>query len=313
MIRPALAGMDRRKMEKCMLCPRACGVNRAQGQKGFCRVPGTVMVARAALHRWEEPCISGTNGSGDVFFSGCSLRCRFCQNRPVSRGETGTAVTVETLADCFLQLQREGACNLNLVTAAQYVPQVIRAWHLAKEAGFDLPVLYNSSGYESVETLRLLEGIVDIYLPDMKYRDESLAAAYSGAADYPARAAEAISEMVRQQPQPVFGADGLMKKGVIVRHLVLPGHVREAKAVLKYLYDRYGNTIYYSIMSQYTPMEAVKEDPLLSRKVTAREYERVLNYALDLGIENGFFQEGEAARESFIPCWEFTPPEHLLP
>ena len=288
-------------MEACRLCPRECDVNRLEGKKGFCGVDAKVMVARAALHMWEEPCISGKEGSGAVFFSGCSLGCGFCQNRRISRGQCGKQITIEHLVDIFLNLQEQKANNINLVTAGQFLPQVAEALKRAKARGLHIPVVYNSSGYEKTEMLNMLDGLVDIYLPDFKYMDPELAGKYSHAKDYPQVAKLALEEMVRQMGMPEFDSRGMMKRGVIVRHLLLPGHVKNSKNVLKYLYETYGDKIYISMMSQYTPMPAMKDDPQLSRKVTDREYERLINYAISLGLNNGFIQEGETAKESFIP------------
>ena len=288
-------------LKECHLCPRNCGVDRLAGQKGFCGVDAGIMVARAALHMWEEPCISGKEGSGAVFFSGCSLGCVFCQNRTISKGQSGKVITVERLAELFLDLQGQKANNINLVTAGHFLPQVREALILAKEQGLTIPVVYNSSGYEKAEMLRYLEGLVDIYLPDLKYLEADLAGKYSHAKDYPEVAMKALEEMVRQVGMPEFDERGMMKKGVIVRHLLLPGHVRNSKKVLEYLYGTYGDQIYISLMSQYTPMPAMKDDPQLSRKVTDREYDRLLDYAISLGVTNCFIQEGETAKESFIP------------
>lgn len=291
---------------ECRICPRRCGANRSAGQRGRCHTADRLLVARAALHQWEEPCISGKEGSGAVFFSGCSLGCVYCQNREISRGIAGQEISVERLAEIFLELQAQCANNINLVTAGHYVPHVIRALESAKAQGLTVPIVYNSSGYERVDTLKLLEGLVDIYLPDFKYMDSQLAKALSGAADYPETAWEALQEMVRQQPTPKFDDRGMMKSGVIVRHLLLPGHVREAKRIIRCLHETYGNQIYLSIMNQYTPVETVKNDPLLGRRVTKREYGRVLDYALEIGVEQGFFQEGKTAMESFIPPFDGT-------
>ena len=288
-------------LKECHLCPRNCGVDRLAGQKGFCGVDAGIMVARAALHMWEEPCISGKEGSGAVFFSGCSLGCAFCQNRTISKGQSGKVITVEHLAELFLDLQAQKANNINLVTAGHFLPQVRDALILAKEQGLTIPVVYNSSGYEKAEMLRYLEGLVDIYLPDLKYLEADLAGKYSHAKDYPEVAMKALEEMVRQVRTPEFDERGMMKKGVIVRHLLLPGHVRNSKKVLEYLYGTYGDQIYISLMSQYTPMPAMKDDPQLSRKVTDREYDRLLDHAISLGVTNCFIQEGETAKESFIP------------
>ena len=287
-------------LKDCHLCPRNCGVDRLAGQKGFCGVDAGIMVARAALHMWEEPCISGKEGSGTVFFSGCSLGCAFCQNRTISKGQSGKVITGEYLAELFQDLQAQKANNINLVTAGHFLPQVREALILAKEQVLTIPVVYNSSGYEKAEMLRYLEGLVDIYLPDLKYL-EDLAGKYSHAKDYPEVAMKALEEMVRQVGMPEFDERGMMKKGVIVRHLLLPGHVRNSKKVLEYLYGTYGDQIYISLMSQYTPMPAMKDDPQLSRKVTDREYDRLLDHAISLGVTNCFIQEGETAKESFIP------------
>lgn len=293
-----------KQFEQCTLCPRACGVNRTAGETGACHADAQMRVARAALHFWEESCISGKEGSGTIFFTGCALGCVFCQNTDISRGQAGKVVTVEQLARICLKLQAQGANNINLVTAGHYLPAVAEALKRAKNLGLRIPVVYNSSGYEKPETLRLLEGLVDIYLPDMKYMDAQLAKQYSRAGDYPDVAKEALAEMVRQCPDPVFDERGMMKKGVIVRHLLLPGHVRDSKAVLKYLYETYQDQIYISIMSQYTPMPQMSAYPELNRRVTRREYNRLLDFAMELGIENGFFQEGDPVGESFIPAFD---------
>lgn len=295
----------------CALCPRACRVDRTAGQKGRCHVDAQIRVARAALHMWEEPCLSGRSGSGAVFFSGCALGCIFCQNREIASGKAGLVISEARLSEIFLELQEKGANNINLVTAGHYVPQVIRALACAKSQGLRIPIVYNSSGYEKAETLRQLEGLIDIYLPDLKYLTPELAAAYSHAPDYPQYAMEAISEMVRQQPQAEFipedrtEASPIMRRGVIVRHLLLPGHVREAKKVVGYLHETYGDQIYISMMNQYTPMSEKFADPNLNRRVTKREYERLLDYAAEIGVENGFYQEGATADESFIPKFDY--------
>ena len=291
-------------LQDCSLCPRQCHVNRISGKKGYCGMGSSIRAARAALHMWEEPCISGEKGSGAVFFSGCGLRCCFCQNRDIAIGDRGKEVSVERLADIFLELEQKGAANLNLVTGAHYVPQIIHALELARKKGCKLPVVYNSSGYEKVETLKLLEGYVDVYLPDMKYLDAKLAADFSHAPDYPEVAENAIREMVRQTGACVFGAEGYIRKGTIVRHLILPGHTKNSIAVLQYLHETYGDNIMISMMNQFTPVWKQEKFPELNRKVTKREYEKVLNIALELGIENGYFQEGETAKESFIPAFD---------
>ena len=297
--------MYEKLLENCTLCPRECKVNRLEGMRGYCGMDSRIRAARAALHMWEEPCISGKKGSGAVFFSGCGLRCCFCQNRDIAIGDSGKEITVQRLADIFLELEQKGAANLNLVTGAHYVPQIISALEIAKEKGFGLPVVYNSSGYEKVETLRMLDGYVDVYLPDMKYADGRLAASFSHAEDYPRRAGAAIAEMVRQTGACQFEQEGYIRKGTIVRHLILPGHTKNSLAVLEYLHKTYGNDIFISVMNQYTPVWKQEKYQELNRKVTRREYEKVLNCAIKLGIENGYFQEGETAKESFIPKFDY--------
>ena len=292
------------KYENCLLCPRKCGINRRTGQTGVCGVSSEIKVARAALHYWEEPCISGKKGSGAVFFSGCSLHCVFCQNREISDGKAGKVISKERLSDIFMELAVKGANNINLVTPGQYIPDIVWAVNDAKSRGMKLPIIYNTSGYENVTELKLLEGIVDVYLPDFKYMDSTLSAMYSRAKDYPSVAKQALSEMVRQQPDVVIDdVTGLIQKGVIVRQLLLPGHVNDAKAVLKYLYDTYHDHVYISMMSQFTPI-ALKDYPEINRTVTRREYERLVDYALEIGITNAFIQEGDVAKDSFIPAFD---------
>lgn len=292
------------KYENCLLCPRKCGINRSTGQTGVCGVSAEIKVARAALHYWEEPCISGKRGSGAVFFSGCSLHCVFCQNREISDGKEGKVISKERLSDIFMELADKGANNINLVTPGQYIPDIVWAVNDAKSRGMKLPIIYNTSGYENVTELKLLEGIVDVYLPDFKYMDSTLSARYSRTKDYPSVAKQALSEMVRQQPDVVIDdATGLIQKGVIVRQLLLPGHVNDAKAVLKYLYDTYHDHVYISMMSQFTPI-ALKDYPEINRTVTRREYERLVDYALEIGITNAFIQEGDVAKDSFIPAFD---------
>ncbi|MBQ3029936.1 MAG: radical SAM protein [Agathobacter sp.] len=291
----------------CEICPRTCKVNRENGQTGVCKVTSQLKVARAALHFWEETCISGTKGSGTVFFSGCSMHCIFCQNEEISQGLVGKEISKERLVEIFLELQEKGANNINLVTPGQYVPHIIWAVEQARNQGLVLPIVYNTSSYEKVDTIKRLEGIVDIYLPDFKYYSSQLAAKYSNAPDYPEIAKAAIAEMVRQQPNPIFyEKDGqeLMKNGVIVRQLLLPGQLQDAKDIIKYLHETYGNQIYISLMNQYTPLSHVEKYPELNKKVSKRTYEKYVDYAIDIGIENGFIQEGDVAEESFIPKFD---------
>lgn len=320
------------EQRECRLCPRDCSVNRragaavsygAGGGMGICGETDRVRLARAALHMWEEPCITGTGGSGTVFFSGCSLRCVFCQNASIARGNVGKEVSIERLAEIFLELQEKGAENINLVTGDHFVPQIIGSLKRAKDQGMHLPVVYNTSSYVKVNTLKALGGLVDIYLPDFKYYDGDRAFRYAGAKDYPSAAKEAIREMVRQQGKPEFlGRDGeiidseaynsieesegiVMRRGTIVRHLLLPGGLEDSKQVIAYLLDTYGTKIYISIMNQYTPVKNFPDLPELNRRVTEEEYEDLLRFAMDRGIENGFLQEGDTAEESFIPSFDY--------
>lgn len=296
----------RKRKNACLLCPRGCGVDRTIGG-GYCGGGTEVKVARASLHMWEEPCISGEAGSGTVFFSGCPLKCVFCQNRTIALGDKGKTLTSWQLAELFLLLQEKGAANVNLVTPTHFVPQIAQALRAAKAEGLTLPIVYNTSGYERVETLRMLDGLVDIYLPDMKYYSRESAARYANAPDYFECTSSALREMVRQVGKPVFDSTlsggSLMRRGVIVRHMVLPGHVKDSKMVIKYLYDTYQHNIYLSIMNQYTPPD-MDGYPEISRRVTRREYDRVVDYAIALGVENAFIQEGNTAQESFIPDFD---------
>lgn len=289
-------------LSHCRLCPRECGVNRLQGEVGFCRSGPEITAARASLHFWEEPCLSGKNGSGTVFFSGCNLGCIYCQNAKISRGGTGKNISSERLCDIFFRLKEQGAHNINLVTATHFLPIVLDAVKKAKDGHIGIPFIYNCGGYEKTDMLKHAEGLIDIFLPDFKYMSPLLAQNYSNAPDYPDIAKDALCEMVRQQPKCVFDEWGILQQGVIVRHMMLPGHLKDAKAVLRYLQNTFGSKIYISIMSQYTPPAAeLNGFPELSRKLTKKEYETLIDYAISLGIEQAFIQEGEAAKESFIP------------
>ena len=292
-------------MNHCTLCPRMCGADRRAGEKGFCGMDGAVRGARAALHMWEEPCISGEKGSGAVFFSGCTLRCVFCQNREIANGRYGKEISLQRLTEIFLELQEKGAANINLVTASHFAVPVKEALVQAKKQGLKIPVIYNTGGYERIETVKFLEPVVDVWLPDFKYMDSELARKYSKAKDYPQVAKEALEEMVRHKNRCVFDDEGYIQSGVVVRHLLLPGHTKDSRKILSYLHETYGNQIYISIMNQYTPLPQVKDIEPLNRKVTPREYERVLEYATEIGIEQGYIQEGETAKESFIPLFDY--------
>lgn len=291
-------------LKKCMLCPRKCGVNRENGEIGFCGMDTKIKIARAALHFWEEPCVSGTKGSGTVFFSGCNLRCIYCQNYKISTCLGGRYITENELCEIFLDLQKQGAHNINLVTGTHFVVQIIETIKSAKKKGLSIPIVYNCGGFESVETLKMLNGTVDIYLPDFKYFNNKFAKEYSAAGDYCEMAQKAIKEMVLQTGKAVFDEDGIMKSGVIVRHLMLPGLLFDSKKIIDYLYEEYGDDIWISIMNQYTPLEQVQNIPSLNRKVSEKYYETLVEYAVDKGIKNAYIQCGDTAKESFIP--DFT-------
>lgn len=339
-------------LQNCTLCPRNCHADRLNGQTGYCGQTNELKAARAALHMWEEPCISGQTGSGTVFFSGCNMGCVYCQNHTISKGNSGKTISIQRLSEIFMELQAQNACNINLVTPTHFVPQIIEALTLAKNNGLKIPVVYNTSSYEKTETLKRLDGLIDIYLPDLKYYSAKLSKKYSGAEDYFTYAASAIQEMVRQTGKPIFmpqdnGSDSakysvavsvrnsapakhpasnsaiadntpggslpddysgpLMKKGVIVRHLTLPGCMADSKSILSYLYGSYKNDIYVSIMNQYTPLpqflntEAFSE---LNRTIHNKEYDELVDYAISLGLEKGFIQEGDTCLESFIPPFD---------
>ena len=286
---------------KCNICPRECKIDRSESV-GVCGESDKVRVALASRHMWEEPCISGENGSGTVFFTGCPLHCVYCQNGVIANKNHGKEVTIEELSEIFLKQQESGVHNINLVTPTHFVLQIREALILAKEKGLVIPVVYNTGSYEKVESLRLLEGLVDIYLPDMKYFSSELAQKYSKAPDYFQVAMDAIEEMYRQVGEAQFDQDGMMKKGVIVRHLLLPGSLSDSKKVIKSLFEKFGDSVYISIMNQYTPMDGIGEKyPELAVKVSEKDYDELVDYAIDLGVENGFIQEGETASESFIP------------
>lgn len=286
--------------EKCELCARRCRVNRNL-TIGYCHSKTKPKISRAALHMWEEPIISGTNGSGTVFFSGCSLGCVFCQNRDISRSSVGKEVSESEIAEIMLSLEEQGAHNINFVTPTHFVPSVIESVRIARDIGLKIPIVYNTGSYETKETVELLEGTVDVYLPDLKYYRKESGEALSNARDYPTVARAAISEMIRQRPTPVI-RDGIMTSGVIVRILLLPSHLAEAKLSLKYLYDTYGDSVYISLMNQYTPMTGMK--PPLNRTVTNSEYSELVRYAERLGVVNAFIQEGGTQSENFIPPFE---------
>lgn len=283
----------------CTLCPRKCNVNRENGEIGFCGTDNRIKIARAALHFWEEPCISGKNGSGTVFFSGCNLRCVYCQNYQISTCLKGKYITEKELEEIFLDLQKQKAHNINLVTPTHFVPQIANALRQAKKHGLNIPIVYNCGGYENISVMPA--DLVDIYLTDFKYFDNKYSKKYSSADNYREAVQTAIAEMVRRVGKPRFNSDGIMQKGVIVRHLVLPGLLFDSKKILDYLHNTYDNDIWISIMNQYTPLEHVKKFPELNKTVSEKYYGSIVDYAVKIGIENAFIQSGEAISESFIP------------
>ncbi len=287
----------------CRLCPHDCGVDRNK-IIGRCRCSSEIKVARASLHQWEEPYLSGTNGSGTVFFSGCSLGCVFCQNSEISHKHRGKTISEQRLAEIFLELQKQGAHNINLVTPDHFADKIANALVMAKSNGLSVPVVYNTSGFCYVDTLKMLDGLIDIYLPDFKYMSSEFSKKYSSASNYPEIAKAAIAEMYRQQPLSQFNENGIMTKGLVVRHMMLPGLLYDSKAIVKYLYETYGHNIYISLMSQYTPFGNLENFAELNRRVTKREYNALIDYAINLGIENAFIQDGKAADESFIPDFD---------
>ena len=293
---------------RCALCPRRCGADRAAGQAGYCGAAGTLKVARAALHFWEEPCISGTRGSGTVFFSGCALKCCYCQNYPVSAEHFGREITVERLAEIFLELQGQGAHNINLVTPGQWQPWIIAALDKARADGLRLPIVCNTGGYETAESVARWQGYIDIWLADLKYVSPALSAQLSAAPDYFAAAKTAIEAMMAQAGRPVCDAEGMMQRGVILRHLALPGHIDDSFAVLDQMAawnDADPGCFVPSLMSQYTPFYKAKEAGI-GRRITTYEYRRVVNYAVDKGLAAGYMQQRSSAKEEYTPAFDLS-------
>ncbi len=283
-----------------MLCPRKCGADR-EIKPGFCSCKSEMKVAKVMLHKWEEPCISGENGTGAVFFSGCPLKCVMCQNKDISRAETGKSMSSSELYDTFFSLAGEGAESISLITATHFADKIIPVLKKAREDGLKLPVVLNTSGYETVETLKMLEGLVDVYLPDFKYIDSETAKRYSLAQDYPETALSAIDEMTRQKPVITYNERGIMTSGVVIRHLLLPGRLSESKKALKLLFERYRYMVMFSLMSQYTPVSGLSDYPELCRRVTEEEYNSLVDFCADMGMDNAYTQELSSASEDFIP------------
>ena len=294
---------ENKLLEKCVLCPHECKVNRNEGKLGRCKAGKNIKIALANLHYFEEPCISGENGSGTVFFSGCNLNCKYCQNYKISQELLGKEISIEELAEEFLKLQNMNANNINLVTGVMYVPQIIKAIKIAREKGLNIPIVYNSSGYESVETIKLLDGYIDVYLPDLKYCDNELGIKYSGIKNYFENATNAIKEMYKQVGEADFDENGIIKKGIIIRHLVLPNNIENSKNALKWIKETFGNKILVSIMAQYFPTNKAKDISELNRKLTQEEYDEIEQFVFDLELD-GYMQDLEENEEQYVPDFE---------
>jgi len=290
-------------LEKCTICPHNCGINRYEGQIGRCKSKDTVKIALYSTHNFEEPCISGKKGSGTVFFSNCNMNCVYCQNYEISQQGKGKEITIQELAEIFIKQQENDVENINLVTPTSYVPQIIESIKIAKEKGLKIPIVYNTNGYEKVETLKMLDGYVDIYLPDLKYSDNLLAKRLSKVDNYFEIATSAIKEMYKQVGNPIFNQEGIMQKGMIIRHLVLPNHILNSRRVLKWINDNMNN-VYVSVMAQYFPTYKAKETEDISRKLTKEEYEQIENYLYRLDLKNGYIQELGEHEEEYVPRWE---------
>lgn len=291
-------------LEKCTLCPHKCGANRIKGEIGRCKSTDKVKIALYSTHEFEEPCISGINGSGTVFFSNCNLNCIFCQNYEISQLGRGKEISTNELADIFLKQQEKNVENVNLVTPTSYVPQIIEAIQIARKHGFRLPIVYNTNAYENIETIKLLDGYVDIYLPDLKYVENDLAKKYSKIDNYFEIATEAIKEMYRQVGNPILNSDGIMQRGIMIRHLVLPTYIENSKKVLDWIKNNLPKEVYVSVMAQYFPTYMSKKDKRINRKLTKYEWNKILDYIEVLGIENGFVQELGEHEEEYVPNWE---------
>lgn len=291
-------------LKQCTICPRNCHADRTIGNSGFCHSGVLPKAALASIHKWEEPCISGIRGSGTVFFSGCNLHCIFCQNYAVSNENFGKEITIERLADILIEQQNRNVHNINLVTPSHFLPQIRDAILLAKKRGLSIPIVYNTNGYEKVESLKLLEGLIDVYLPDIKYYDEKFALEFSNAPNYFETASDAVLEMYRQVGKNCFSANGLLEKGVLIRHLILPGCKEDSKKILDWIKKNFGNTVFVSLMNQYTPMYKALTNKQLSRRLTTFEYQKVVDYFLEIGLENGYIQKKSSAKSSYTPLFD---------
>ena len=293
-------------LDKCMICPRNCKVNRLNGQKGYCRSSDKMKIALVSVHKFEEPCISGTEGSGTIFFSNCNLKCIYCQNHDISQENVGKEVSVERLAQIMLEQQNRNVNNINLVTPTMYVYQIIDSIKIAKENGLKIPIIYNSNGYENIDTIKMLNGYIDVYLPDLKYYLDEVAIKYSDAPDYFNIATKAIKEMYNQVGTVKFDERGIIQKGVIIRHLILPNHIKNTKNILKWIKDNFDDKVFVSIMAQYFPTYKAKYDDLINRKLSIREYREIENYIYSLDLKNGYMQEIGKHEEEYVPKFDLS-------
>lgn len=293
-------------LKNCKLCPRNCGVNRLENELGFCKSFKDVKLAKVSLHPWEEPCVSGKNGSGTIFFSNCNLKCVFCQNHNISQESVGKIVSINRLSEIFLEQQKRGAHNINLVTPTHYVPQIIEALKIAKSNGLTLPILYNSNGYENIETIDALNGYIDVYLPDLKYFNEKYALKYSHAKDYFSKASKAIERMVSQVGKTQLDDNGIIKKGVIIRHLMLPGLLFDSKKIMDYIYNTFHDDVYISLMNQYTPMFNACKYPEINKPLNPKHYDALIDYCLDIGITKAFIQGEGTSTSEFTPNFDLS-------
>ena len=293
-----------KELECCTICPHNCKINRTKNP-GRCKSTDKIKIALYSIHNFEEPCISGEKGSGTIFFSNCNMNCVFCQNYEISQLGRGKEITIEELANVMIKQQERNVQNINLVTPTSYALHIVEAIKIARKKGLEIPIVYNTNGYESVETLKLLEGYVDIYLPDLKYYYDDLAKKYSKVDNYFEIATKAIQEMYRQVRTPVLDENGVMKKGLMIRHLILPNEVQNSKKVLKWIKENIDSNVYVSIMAQYFPTYKAKEIPEIARKITKEEYEKVENYLYELDLENGYIQELGEHEEEYVPTWEY--------
>lgn len=295
-----------KELEKCEICPHKCKVNRALGNRGRCRCNDKIKIALASIHNYEEPCISGKNGSGTIFFSNCNLKCIYCQNYEISQLDKGKEITIDHLAEIFINQQNKNVNNINLVTPTMYVPQIIEAIKIARNNGLKIPIIYNSNGYENVETIKMLDGYIDVYLPDLKYYSNEIAKKYSKIDNYFSNAVNAIKEMQKQVGNPIFNEDGIIQKGVIIRHLILPNHILNTKKILKYIKENFDENTYISVMAQYFPTYKAKDDDKINRKISKKEYKEVEEYLYLLNLKNGYIQELGEHEEEYVPNFDLT-------